>query len=57
MKRAEMLYNDSRNSMHVQVPLLLQFASQFMPDRQMLVLAGGFDDDIEDTAWTITKVK
>ncbi len=28
-----------------------------MHDGQMLVLAGGFDGDIEDTAWTITKVK
>ncbi len=36
---------------------LLKFASQFMHDGQMLVLAGGFDGDIEDTAWTITKVK
>ena len=29
---------------------LLKFASQFMHDGQMLVLAGGFDGDIEDTA-------
>lgn len=33
----------------------LSHASKYMRDGQSLLLAGGFEGDIEDTAWTVTK--